>query len=176
MVAAKQRGFYALPGKIFLRGLAGLLFLLACGGALAYRGGQADAERKNDRQASALLDAAVQLDLPGDMEQKTIEVCHLPLTGTSWETYVFITVESQSVYSELAALLEEQPVFLAGETTLLKVLAFDTYLANPPYDPAPAASDLPNTENLFVLYCIAPADARDRRLAAEAGPCAVWSD
>lgn len=176
---AKRRALRIFPREMIFGGLFGLLLLLACWGALAYRSGQADAERKNDRQASELLDAAIQLDLPGNMEPKRIEVCHLPLTGKTWETYVFITVEAQSTYQELAAQLEEQPVCLSHETTPFKVLAFDTYLADPPYDGALAVADhgnRPDCENLFVLYCIAPvSDARDRRLALETGPCAVWT-
>lgn len=103
-----------------------LVALLALwGGWTAQR--RAAAADANARQVRELMEAAKSLDLPPDVEPETVEICHLPVTARTWETYVFVTVRSDASYEELKAQLETPPRYPSEGATPLKVLARETY-------------------------------------------------
>lgn len=81
----------------------------------------------NARQVQELMEAAKSLNLPPDVEPETVEICHLPMTDRTWETYVFVTVRSGASYEGLKAQLETPPRYPSEGATPLKVLAWETY-------------------------------------------------
>lgn len=120
----------------------------------------------NARQVRELLEAAKGLDLPPDVEPETVEICHLPATARTWETYVFITVRSDSSYEELKAELEMPPRYPSEGATPLKVLAWKTY-RQADWFSQQTTEETAESADLWVLsWYVLTADSTDPQLQA----------
>lgn len=142
---------------VLLGGLA-----VVCGGRAAAR--QEAAARANAQQVQELLAAARDLDLPVGIELEAVQICHQPVTPDCWQTYVFVVVRTDAAYEELKAQLENPPRYLTGETTPLKVLAWDT-CSTADWAESMATPESARAGTRWVLSWLAPAaDSGDRQL------------
>ena len=140
-----------------------LVALLALWGTWTARR-QAAAADANVRQVQQLMEAAKCLDLPPDMEPETVDICHLPVTDRTWETYVFVTVRSDASYEELKAQLETPPRYPSEGATPLKVLDWETY-CRADWFPRNATAEAAESADRWVLsWYVLTADSTDPQL------------
>lgn len=135
---------------------------------------RAAAASANEQQVQELMEAAKSLDLPADMEPETVEICHLPVTDRTWETYVFVTVRSDASYEELKAQLESTPRYPSAGATPLKVLDWETY-RQADWFPRNATAETAGSADRWVLsWYVLTADSTDPQLReGVASSCAL---
>lgn len=135
---------------------------------------QAAAADANARQVQQLMEAAKSLDLPPDMEPETVDICHLPVTDGTWETYVFVTVRSDASYDELKAQLETPPRYPSEGATPLKVLAWETYRRADWFSRNATAEAAESADRWVLSWYVLTADSTDPQLReGVAASCAV---
>lgn len=140
-----------------------LVALLALWGAwTAWR--RAAAAGANARQVQELMEAAKSLDLPPDVEPETVEICHLPVTDGTWETYVFVTVRSDASYEELKARLETPPRYPSEGATPLKVLDWATYRQADWFSRNATAETAGSADRWVLSWYVLTADSADPQL------------
>lgn len=140
-----------------------LVALLALWGVWTARR-RAVAADANARQVQELMEAAKSLDLPPDMEPETVEICHLPVTDRTWETYVFVTVRSDASYEELKAQLETPPRYPSEGATPLKVLAWETYRQADWFSQNATAESAESANRWVLSWYVLTADSTDPQL------------
>lgn len=125
---------------------------------------QEAAARANAQQVQELLAAARDLDLPAGIEPEAVQICHQPVTPDAWQTYVFVVVRTDASYEELKARLETPPRYLTGDSTPLKVLAWETCCTED-WAESMATPESAGPGARWVLSWLAPAaDSGDRQL------------
>ena len=140
-----------------------LVALLAFWGAWTARR-RAAAASANARQVQELMAAAKRLDLPPDVEPEKVEICHLPVTDRTWETYVFVTVRSDASYEELKAQLETPPRYPSEGATPLKVLDWETYRRADWISQNATAETAESTDRWVLSWYVLTADSTDPQL------------
>lgn len=125
---------------------------------------RAAAADANARQVQELMEEAKSLDLPPDVEPETVEICHLPVTARTWETYVFVTVRSDASYEELKAQLETPPRYPSEGAAPLKVLAWETYRQADWFSQNATAETAGSADRWVLSWYVLTADSTDPQL------------
>lgn len=135
---------------------------------------RAAAASANEQQVQELMEAAKSLDLPADVEPETVEICHLPMTDRTWETYVFVTVRSDASYEELKAQLESTPRYPSAGATPLKVLDWETYRQADWVSQNATAETAGSADRWVLSWYVLTADSTDPQLReGVASSCAL---